>query len=317
MGLLLSTRFSRTKAIIYTSITAFVVLLGVFGASAFHLHFLGQSQLAFTFVFPWVLLMIIAIVLNIVIIMKVRRRKEDLPTPERRLVIKNKANKWFLIALAGIVVVGMPLYWDWNVGTSHRGYSFIRVDFRDIDYIKQLRHSHHSSARIYQITNINELSRFHGEVILFVQDNVIVFDGMYFYYSVHSRGFGIWHDIHISPLPMLRGSDMHFLHGLPRHNFSQQIHNQFRPPLATFQYLWDDFLDDYLYGHISEGRQRAYIISSAIMNAEMVQSVGFTDNFFRAIRTPTLALLAVYTLFRIGLHVKPAIAVQAEMGCGN
>jgi len=298
LGLLLSTRFSRTKAIIYTSITAFVVLLGVFGASAFHLRYSWIVPIAFTFLFPWVLVIIIAIILNIAIIIRVRRRKEDLPTPEKMLEIKNKANKWFLIALAGIVVAGIPLYWDWNMGTSRRGYSFSPAEPDDVELssFPDIRFALDTLIQTYKVTNVNELNRFHGEGILFVEDNHLIFDGIYFFYYVQNRGFGLWYDVHLIrllPRPMERLYIGHYILSLPHLGFGQQIN--------------------------TERSERHYIIFSAIANTRLVQNVGFIDNFFRVIRTPTLALLAVYALFRIGLRVKPSSITtnEIEKGCKN
>ncbi|MCL2855669.1 MAG: hypothetical protein FWE21_08630 [Defluviitaleaceae bacterium] len=279
LGLLLSTCFSRTKTIIYTGATALAVLLGMLGANAFHLRFPWSVPIAFTFAFPWMLVMLIAVA----IIVGVYRKKEEPAAPETRLRMVVKANKWFLMALAGILVSGIPLYWDWNIGTSHRGYSFNPAEPADVKFSSPspIRFTLNTLMQTYKATNADESNGFHGEGIVFVEDNHLIFDGIYFFYSIQNRGFGLWHDVYLIRL-LPPATDQFYLgsymHNIPRLGFGKQIN--------------------------TEENERYYIVFSAIANTRLVQSVGFADNFFRVIRVPTLSLLAVYIMNRIGLWVK-------------
>ncbi|MCL2855668.1 MAG: hypothetical protein FWE21_08625 [Defluviitaleaceae bacterium] len=306
LGLLLSTRFSRTKAIICTSVTALVVLLGAFSAHFTIIRIGWRLPVTHIFTIPWILVLLCVVVLNLAIVI---REREPL-APEIKQGVIRKANKWFLVALVAILVAGVPLYWDWNMGTSHRGYSFNRVNTGSSFYLYGggelfVSFRPFTALNAYQITNNQHQSPFEGEIITFIGRNQIHFSGRFYDYYVRNPRFGIWHDIRITGEIDCRWD----VENLTRHNDRRWVEWYLAYILpeysSSWQYEWDEQWYERYMEYFFEADQRAYIIFSAIKNAELVQSVGFIDNFFRVIRIPTLALLAIYTMFRIGLRVKP------------
>ncbi|MCL2620373.1 MAG: hypothetical protein FWD97_05495 [Defluviitaleaceae bacterium] len=185
--------------------------------------------------------------------------------------MKNKVDKWFLVALAVILVLGVPFYWDWNLGTSYRGYSFQRVDIPGFS-VSTLP----SPIRHYRISNIQSSSPFEGEIITFVGRGGIHFDGILYEYQVQNSGFALRHHIWVWV-----GDGSSYVWVLP--NITRFSSN--------YQEIW------YLQHGYTIPHHMCVIIS-AIMGAGTVRNVGGVGNFFNVISIPVAVLSLVYALYR-------------------
>lgn len=284
----LSVCFSRASFILFIGLMIIVVILGIF-VSVLMLYDMYPLPMVLCFAVPWILVILGTVISNLVYIIRLRHKKEGI-VPQK---IANRANKWFLLILVAILLLGTPLYWDWNVNTSSMGYSFQRTDPRSWFLMGAGEEDPRSAVSVltfatahqsYQVTNNSTLSPFEDRIITFRGRNHLHFDGEFFEYYVQHRSFGIWYDIII----------------IPTYGYNHLIEN----------------ISRYDFGRIERGLagwyHREYVIAAAIMNIRMVRSVGFINNFFQVIRTPTLALLAVYAIYNLASHRKSAITSTEE-----